>query len=108
MNTAAVLINMSENVILDSCLKLNLFLTSKNANRAIKGYMAGYILKASTNSPLNKNNRDRCNPHPGQSTPRNCFVKQGSMYFSMLSIYNNADSCMVRIIQKLKITTIFG
>ena len=94
--------------MLDSCFKFNRFLIIKNANSAIMGYMAGYILKAATNSPLNKNNKDLCKPHPGQSIPKNCFVKQGSINFSMLRTYSSVDSCMVLFIHKLKITTIFG
>lgn len=63
---------------------LSVFPNNKKENKIIIGYRAGYILKASTNSPLNSNKADRCNPQPGQSTPNICFVKQGSKYFSIL------------------------
>lgn len=39
--------------------------------------MAGYILKAATNSPCNKKTIDLCNPHPIHSKPKSFLLKHG-------------------------------
>tara|TARA_R110000751_G_scaffold91759_3_gene179890 strand:+ start:324 stop:599 length:276 start_codon:yes stop_codon:yes gene_type:complete len=79
----------------------------KKANKASIGYIAGYIKKAEINSPLIKNNNERCNPHPGQSTPSNCLEKQGSIKFSNAKKRINAFTRICKLINSRKITIIF-
>lgn len=43
------------------------------------GYIAGYIKKASTNSPLNSSTKALWIPQPRHSTPRYFLFKQGSI-----------------------------
>jgi len=79
----------------------------KNAKRSSIGYIAGYMLNAAKNSPLNKKSIARCIPHPGQSKPQSCFVKQGSIKLSIVKRKKTKTVLMYLKELKREITTIF-
>ena len=66
-------------IIFFECLKLNFKFNKINTNNKISVKIAGYILNAAIKSPLTINTKERCIPHPGQSIPRSCLLKQGNM-----------------------------
>lgn len=74
-------------ILLENLNGLKVFMpTTKNNKTSV--YIAGYILKAATNSPCSNNEKLRCKPQPIHSAPNSFLFKQGNMYFSN-SLINN-------------------
>lgn len=71
-------------ILLLAYLKLMNWLIIKKLNKNIRGYIAGYMKKASINSPLTNKEMDRCKPQPIHSNPKYFLLRQGSMYSSMV------------------------
>ena len=66
-------------IILLECFMLKNIFTPIKEKRKSKGYIAGYILNAAINSPLNKKTTDRCKPQPKHSKSNSCLLKHGNI-----------------------------
>lgn len=76
---APAVVSIKINFIWSANLNLTKMFKIKKNNNDTMGYMAGYILNASKNSPCNNRCAERCIPQPGHSTPKNFLLRQGSI-----------------------------
>ncbi len=55
-------------------------------NRNIVVYIAGNIVNAAPKCPSSTSIADRWSPQPGQSRPKNCLERHGSINFSQITV----------------------